>query len=42
MKAPRPESAPDLTRLQSLDLSDNPLGVPPLVLGMERFSVSST
>lgn len=24
----------DLTRLQSLDLSDNPLGVPPLVLGM--------
>jgi hypothetical protein len=24
----------DLTRLQSLDLSDNPLGVPPLVLGL--------
>ena len=24
----------DLNRLQSLDLSDNPLGVPPLVLGM--------
>jgi hypothetical protein len=24
----------DLTRLQSLNLSDNPLGVPPLVLGM--------
>ncbi|RON24484.1 hypothetical protein BK660_02090 [Pseudomonas brassicacearum] len=24
----------DLTRLQTLDLSDNPLGVPPLVMGM--------
>ncbi|WP_077045183.1 dermonecrotic toxin domain-containing protein [Pseudomonas sp. KK4] len=26
-----------LTHLQSLDLSDNPLGVPPVVLGMDRL-----